>query len=122
MKKLLTILCLVLLVSCSPPPEVPFDKLVERQGITYKVNSTTPFTGSSVTYHENGQLQKKINYKNGEQDGLYETFYDNFQLNRKGNLKNNKEEGFWELFYENGQLEQRGNFKKGLKIKYYVIS
>ncbi len=38
MKKLLTILCLVLLVSCSPPPEVPSNQLVERQGVTYQVN------------------------------------------------------------------------------------
>ncbi|SVE32657.1 uncharacterized protein METZ01_LOCUS485511, partial [marine metagenome] len=51
MKQLLTILCLVLLVSCSPPPEVPSDKLVERQGITYEINSTTPFTGIEVSYH-----------------------------------------------------------------------
>ena len=45
----------VFLVSCSN--EVPFDKLVERQGITYEINSTTPFTGSSVSYYENGQLE-----------------------------------------------------------------
>ena len=50
MKQLLTILCLVLLVSCSPPPEVPDDKLVERQGIKYEVNSDQPFTGISVEY------------------------------------------------------------------------
>ena len=63
MKKLLTILCLVLLVSCSN--EVPDDQLVERQGITYEINSQTPFTGSSVTYHENGQLKKRVDYKKG---------------------------------------------------------
>ena len=78
MKKLLTILCLVLLVSCSnePPPEVPSDKLVERQGIRYEINSQTPFTGSSVTYHENGQLKKVENYKNGKKDGLQRRYDD----------------------------------------------
>ncbi len=59
MKKLLTILGLVLLVSCSN--EVPSDKLVERNGITYEVNSTTPFTGSSVGYHDNSQLKEREN-------------------------------------------------------------
>ena len=49
MKKLLTILCLVLLVSCSN--EVPDDQLVERQGVTYQVNSEKPFTGISVEYY-----------------------------------------------------------------------
>ncbi len=49
MKQLLTILCLVLLVSCSN--EVPDDQLVERQGVTYQVNSEKPFTGISVEYY-----------------------------------------------------------------------
>ncbi len=49
MKKLLTTLCLVLLVSCSN--EVPDDQLVERQGVTYQVNSEKPFTGISVEYY-----------------------------------------------------------------------
>ena len=60
MKQLLTILCLVFLVSCSN--EVPPSQLVERQRIKYEINSTTPFTGSSVSYHDNGQLKEKINY------------------------------------------------------------
>ena len=51
MKKLLTTLCLVFLVSCSPPPEVPSNQLVERQGVTYQVNSEKPFTGISVEYY-----------------------------------------------------------------------
>ena len=89
MKQLLTILCLVLLVSCSN--EVPSDKLVERDGITYEVNSTTPFTGSSVEYHDNGQLEKRGNYKNGKQDGLFEFF------NENGNLTSTQT-------YRNGEL------------------
>jgi len=67
MKKLLTILCLVLLVSCSN--EVPHDQLLERQGIQHEINSQTPFTGSSVNYYNNGQLEYRENYKNGELDG-----------------------------------------------------
>ena len=31
--------------------EVPYDKLVERQGIFYEVNSTIRFTGTSVEYY-----------------------------------------------------------------------
>ena len=74
MKQLLTTLCLLILVSCSQqsqdpppedsPPEVNSERLVVRQGIVYEVNSTTPFTGSEVSYHENGQLFLKGNHKN----------------------------------------------------------
>ena len=111
MKKLLTILCLLILVSCSN--EVPDDKLVERDGIIYEVNSTTPFTGSSVSYHENGQLNKRENYKNGQQDGPSEWFHENGQLGGKGNYKNGEQDGLHERFYENGQLRDRVNFKDG---------
>ena len=86
MKQLLTILCLVLLVSCSN--KVPSDKLVERDGITYEVNSTTPFTGRSVGYHDNDQISSKAIYKDGKRDGLYKLFYDNGRLKEKGNYKN----------------------------------
>ena len=111
MKKLLTILCLVLLVSCSN--EVPEEELVERQGITYETNSTTPFTGSSVSYHENGQLKSRENYKDGKEDGLYERFYGNGQLDLRENYKNGKKDGLYESYYENGKLYSRGIYKDG---------
>ena len=46
-------------------------------------------------------------------DGLIEEFYDNGQLERKGNYKDRKREGPWEWYYENGQLSQKGNYKNG---------
>jgi len=78
MNKTLIILSLIFLVSCSN--EVPIDKLVERNGITYEVNSNTPFTGSSVSYFENGELQYRRNFKDGKQDGLFEDFNENGNL------------------------------------------
>ena len=111
MKKLLTIFCLALLVSCSN--EVPSDKLVERNGITYETNSTTPFTGSSVSYHENGQLEMRGNYKDGKDDGLWESYYENGQLEMRGNYKDGEPDGLREFHYDNGQLESRGNVKDG---------
>jgi hypothetical protein len=121
MKKLLSILCLVLLVSCSN--EVPDDQLVERQGITYEVNSTTPFTGSSVNYYDNGQLKQKENYKDGKQDGLLEKYYSNGQLWSRQNFKNGKQDGLLEDYYRKGQLFKRGKYnddtKEGLWEKFY---
>ena len=49
MNKILVILSFVLLTSCGPK-DVPYKNLVTRQGITYEVNSETPFTGSQVWY------------------------------------------------------------------------
>ena len=111
MKKLLTILCLVLLVSCSN--EVPDDQLVERQGVTYQVNSDQPFTGTSVEYYldtiikdqfEDRVLWKRTTYKDGVVDGLYESFHPNSQLEVRENYTLGLEHGLHEVFYENGQL------------------
>ena len=102
MKKLLLILPL-LIVGCSK--EIPFDQLVEREGIYYEVNSQTPFSGRVVSYYENGRLEEKANYKDGKEDGLWEYYFENGQLQGKGNYKDGKEDGLCEYYFENGQLE-----------------
>ena len=101
---------MVLLASCSVK-EVPSSDLVERQGVTYEINSQTPFTGIAVNYHENGQLLFKVNYKDGKRDGLAEGYHENGQLNEKSNFKDGKLDGLQESYYENGQLKRKGNFK-----------
>ncbi len=111
MKKLLPILCLLILVSCSN--EVPLDQLVERNGITYEINSQTPFTGSFVNYHENGQLKVRRNFKDGKRDGLSEDFYENGQLNSKENYKEGELNGLREYYNEKGQLKFIQNWKDG---------
>ena len=141
MKKLLTILCLVLLSSYSYSDEILRDQLVERQGVYYEVNSTIPFTGLRESFHENGQLRSKIMYKHGVFEGSWEWFYPNGQIEQKGMFKNGKSEGRWEFYHENGQykwiyhnykngkedglfesffengvLETRGHWKEGKKI------
>ena len=145
MKKLLTILCLVFLVSCSPSPEVPYEvpshRLVKNGGMTYEIGSNDPFTGTSTEYQENGQPKEKIfykngrevsktifqyyengqlgykgNYKDGKEDGLSEGFYENGQLGYRWNHKDGKRDGLSEEFYDNGQLLSRGNYKNGKKI------
>jgi len=112
MKKLLTILCLVLLVSCSN--QVHSDKLVERDGITYEVNSTTPFTGSSVSYYEGAHPEYRGNYKNGKKDGLMEWFHENGQLSVRENYKDGKYDGLWEYFDDDGNLTKTENYKDGV--------
>ena len=75
MKIFLPFLCLLILSSCTK--EVPSERLVERNGIVYEVNSTTPFTGTSVY---DGRLEGtnsyRHDYKNGLLDGLLVVFYD----------------------------------------------
>jgi len=126
MKKILLTLMVFGIVGCSK--EIPSDQLVERNGITYEVNSQTPFSGRVVSYHENGQLQSKRNYKDGCLEGLQESYYENGQLEEKGIYKdimdipmfcsNQLDYGFYdgpyESYYKNGQLKKKENYKDGI--------
>ena len=131
--KTLILVSLVFLVSCSPK-EVPIDLLVEMQGIKYKVDSDTPFTGISFENHDNGQIKERINYKDGklqskenyedgklqyidyrdgEGDGLWESYHENGQLAAKYTYKDGKLDGLMESYHDNGQLMKKGTYKDG---------
>jgi antitoxin component YwqK of YwqJK toxin-antitoxin module len=112
MKKLLPILFVLIITSCSK--EVPSDQVVERQGINYEINSDTPFSGTLVNYHTNGQLQTRENFKNGKRDGLKESYSQNGQLDYIEHYKDGKKDGLSESYYfDKGQLELRSNYIDG---------
>jgi antitoxin component YwqK of YwqJK toxin-antitoxin module len=83
---------------------VPSDKLLERNGIKYEINSQTPFAGVATEYWENGQLAYKDTYKGGRRNGPSERYYENGQLRWKLAYKDEKQHGPNERYYENGQL------------------
>ena len=140
MKQLLTILCLVLLVSCSdqpppesptepspePPPEVlyevPSHRLIYNGGVPYEIGSNKPFTGISVEHFEHfGGLvtgEERTVYKKGrEVSKTVVTFHENGQLRSRGNYKDGKQEGVWERYDENGNLTKTEEWKDGELIK-----
>ena len=130
MKKLTATLCLTILVCltsnsawsegflCSNlgilcPKTVDKSRTVEREGLTYEVNSQTPFTGYTVTKFRNGQMNFKIQYKNGKENGSWVWYHSNGQVNRKGIKKDGKPEGLWLYYHKNGQLSGKGNWQNG---------
>ena len=77
-------------------------------------------------FYSRGKLKSRINYQpksdGGKKDGLYETYHENGQLKSKGNFKDGKQDGLWEGFYDNGQLGGKGNYKDGELINRQVFS
>jgi TonB family protein len=120
-KYLVFLLSFLVLTPCSQAEvlEVPAEKLLERNGLKYQVNTDKPFTGIAVSFHESGQWEFKANFKDGKQDGLFEAFYENGQLKMRGNSKDGKGDGLVEAFYENGQLQLRRNFKDGKQVGFW---
>ena len=110
-KLTLFITLLLIVVGCTK--EVPANQMVERGGVWYEVNSTTPFTGTTIRYHNNGQLQEKGNFKDGKFDGLSESFHKNGQLEISSNWKDGKLNGLLEEYHDNGQLYEKTIYKDG---------
>ena len=122
MKKLSVLLCIFLLSACAPS-EVPSDKLLERNGIKYEINSQIPFSGVSTDYYENGQLRGKETYKDGVKNGLSEEYYEDGQLAAFLGYKDGERNGPTENYYETGQLMHKSYYKDGkdygLMVSYF---
>ena len=89
MKRILSLIGVVLVVGCgSEPPDGPYEE-----------------------YHDNGQLFEKLTYKDVDLDGPYERYWGNGQLDRKTTYKDGVQDGLREEYYENGQLREKGTFK-----------
>ena len=114
MRQLLPFIVVFIVISCSK--EIPSEKLVERNGLSYEINTETPYTGVTLSYHTNGQLSSRVRYKNGLKDGSSEIYNQNGQIIDLRNYKENIEEGPYELFHENGQISVRGVMENGKPI------
>ena len=60
---------------------------MERGGLTYEINSETPFTGVSLTKYDNGQIKLKIEFKDGEINGISTEFLKNGQKQKESNYR-----------------------------------
>ena len=114
--RLLTILYLVLLSPYSYSQQViPEIETVTRDGLIYNQDTNEPVTGIVESFRDNGQLESRGNFKDGEYDGLYEEFYTNGQLSSRENWIDGKRDGLEENFGQNGQLFRRSNYIDGLQ-------
>ena len=120
----------VLLVACGQET-LKSDEVIQREGIVYKVNSQTLFTGNvercerirllgeTLEEEEKAEcwLDWKASYKDGKQDGLYETYYggSNPILKSQSNWKAGELIGTSYSYHKNGRMETEGNYKNGYK-------
>ena len=90
----------------------PNGKLKKRTNYQ-SVNDGGKKHGLEENYYENGQLEGKINYKDGKEDGLAELYYENGQLKMKINFRDGKEDGLWETHNEDGSFMFEVCYKNG---------
>ena len=63
-----------------------------------------PHDGMYKKWHENGQIQKRCTYKDGELDGLCEEWHTNGQMDLRHTYKNGELDGHVEEWLKNGQM------------------
>ena len=127
MKIFLTILCLLILVSCSKP-EVPSHRLIENGGLFYELDSNKPFSGISIhnvdtklfskTYLEKGiTLRKETFYPQGTMHTI-ETFTEGVGGNKVQVFDEEGKDISNELYltlWDDGSIKSRGNYTNGKK-------
>ena len=93
MKKLLPILFVLIITSCSDggvtsdeltldekTKEVFMGLTVTKNGVIFNQDTDEPITGIIKKYYESGQLKSSSHYINGKPNGLFEKFFENGQL------------------------------------------
>ena len=87
MKHTLLTICLILFALPSWGETLTMDDLVISDDLYYKKFTNVPFTGE-VSGRANG------NFKKGKKDGEWLVYYDNGQLESKENYKDGEKDGF----------------------------
>ncbi|NDG32162.1 hypothetical protein EB118_19060 [bacterium] len=67
-----------------------------------------------IKYHPNGNIHRRIPYKEGRIDGLEEWFFEDGSIQCKTTWKEGKPDGLEEWFWENGNVRGRTPYKAGL--------
>ncbi|HIE85421.1 MAG TPA: hypothetical protein EYP91_00950 [Gammaproteobacteria bacterium] len=82
-------------------------KLLERDGLLYKPNSTEPLTAKVEQFDENGQLTIMYTAIDGKKEGLFQWWYDNGQLKQECTYVDGKLEGLKQTWYRDVSLSLR---------------
>ena len=53
--------------------------MIRKEGLSYEVGKSTPFSGKAIDFYDNGQKKLEYNYTNGRQHGHSQFWYPNGQ-------------------------------------------
>ena len=100
------ILSLSLLITGCGTETISSNELVMRNGVFYKVNSETGFTGKVVGKYPSGQKKEELNLKDGKPDGESISWYPGGQMKSEETFKEGERDGLSRIWFESGQKEE----------------
>ena len=84
-------------------------------GLYYKADSTTVFTGEGLVYHPNGKKAAHGQIVDGKPTGTWSHWYANGQLEAEGNYSEGKRDGVWVQFDETGEKLEEATWVDDVK-------
>lgn len=93
--------------------QVSTENIEEINGLYYEIGKKNAFTGTAITYYENGQLETSMEVVDGKLNGEMSSWYEDGTQLAKGNMKDGIQSGEWIAWYENGSKIRQGNYLEG---------
>ena len=87
--------------------------LQEVDGIFYQ--DSQPYSGTYLTYFENGNLKMETNFLEGMKDGECKLYFEDGKLNEVRSYRNNEMHGTWLTFNNMGVKVAEASYKNGKK-------
>lgn len=111
---LFSIVCILLLVSCTRKENLKYINLAEHDFKTKGGNTYLDgvlFTGAGYELYKTGDTAYCYSYKNGKQDGRSVEYYTNKQVKEERWYKDNRKEGIHRGWFENGKPKFVAGYK-----------
>ena len=111
MKRILSLIGVVLVVGCGGPEPRDMGTLRGVDGLYLNPEDGQPYSGP--VFGENNGKRMTGSLRDGKWDGPFESYHENGQLRRRGTYKDGVEDGPVEEYYANGQVYEKGSYKDG---------
>ena len=111
MKRILSLIGVVLVVGCGGPEPRDMGTLRGVDGLYLNPEDGQLYSGP--VFGENNGKRMTGYLRDGKWDGPFESYHENGQLRRRGTYKDGVEDGPVEEYYDNGQLYEKGAYKDG---------
>ncbi|MDR0228916.1 MAG: hypothetical protein LBI72_07620 [Flavobacteriaceae bacterium] len=123
LRNYIVLMCLALAMQGYSQEEINVKVLTYKNGIFYKVGSTTPFTGKAIAYGDKGKIVTETSYVNGKKEGAFKKYHQNGVLEEEGSYKQKKKEGEFKSYYSSGKPNTVENYvdgkREGIVKEYY---
>ncbi len=88
-------------------------EVVYRDGKLYDSISDNLFSGTAVSYYQNGQKHKSAKYVEGQENGAFKEWYRNGRIEEVAEHMDGKYHGLRTKWYKTGQVESTYEYRDG---------